>query len=107
MFCCGEFDSDRIVREQKLYDVRNLGRELSYKAVSRTASTFRARKDLLPQGIRYLQRQPVGGLQELTHDGMLGSLSCVGPDRFEPSMALSQAIEGTYVSMLTLGHSGR
>ena len=56
-------------------------------------------KIFFPKGSGTLQRQPVGGLQELTHDGMPGRLSCVGPDRFEPSMALSQAIEGTYVSM--------
>ena len=74
-----------------IYVIR--ARELSYMAVSTTASTFRARKDLLPQGSGTLQGQPVGGLQELTHDGIAGSLNSVGRDRFEPSRPLSQAIE--------------
>lgn len=38
--------SDRILWEEIFYDLRNWGKELSYMA-STTASTFRAKKDLL------------------------------------------------------------
>ena len=53
--------SDRILWEEIFYDLRNWGKELSYKA-SITASSFRANGRSL-QPSRYWQRHPIGGLQ--------------------------------------------
>ena len=101
-----ELARDNILWEQVLYDLNDLGRELSYMAVSTSASTFRARRDLLPlgSGTRKSQRHPNGGLQGAMHDGIAERLRSVGPDRFGTVHGGIRAIE---VTMLTLVISGR
>ena len=93
--------SDRILWEEIFYDLRNWGKELSYMA-STTASTFRAKEDLLCSlpGTGNAIRS---GACSTDASRYRESWDCVkrGLDRFAPSKALSElhikgfeAIEG-------------